>query len=834
MIDKNPRDRNRFINGILIVAAIAMLVASIFSVYSAWRTGLAQSRAETASRLMAIRTSPRSTETPGINAWVSWSLLHNNLDGESQSHERLRKLVVPRTGRQFPEEFVPLLKTLQMSVPENPGSVEFLTDEDLGGTLAPDNLEFRKVDYVKNGDQVFVLTARKTERVQSEMESYSAIASEHLSKIFAQWKASDPFSTFDEMPTLRSARVARFYVLNEDEALISLPVGESVGQGIDDRNSLYLSEGDEFRKNPRSPTFVSNNFFFNFKFDEPHSDQAVFTGMYLDLGGLGLVASVIRPVVYNGKRCALGADVAFDIDWKEFARNLSPNLINHVAIIDNADSERWNPWNEFLESVPSASAELRSSIQELAERGDIRSTELPRKAIYLETTSDGGEVMAIQVNRSTWLLLLVAADEIKLPWTTMCLTGLVFLTLLFRIEQNRRQAVDAQKSALNEMQEKQNLLDTMQVPLMVVDPNTDQVVYCNRAAEVIGMEEGDYFGRDIVSSDPQSQEQYRKTQTLGEEHRRAYGVPIQIGRNDREQKAATQHAIVRSVAVTAPIETLHADERHRLGILFLIDEQNDLAMLLEQKIDDTRIDEKRRLSGLMNHGIDSLARVLRRQIESPIEERDDQRKRRLEFCHWLSSYLSERIQLLAWTLEHWGERPRLTEQCIIERETVKRTLQRFDEVFLVAAADRHLRERLHWNNGPISNRGNVSEGSIIETSFDWDEDVCFAVPRDGVFGFFLSEALTNAARHGKAGSRIHVEVELNRTRNELAFRVENQLADTATEDEIQNKPFGGIEIMKELARLSNWSEVAQETQAGSHVLSWSIPAIRRKPEDGGD
>lgn len=832
MIDKNVTDRNRFINGILFAAAIALLATSIYSVYSAWRVGLAQSRAETASRLMAIRTSPRTTETPGINAWISWSLLNSQLEGSHNEKLRLKQLVLPKTNEQFPRELRPLLNVLRTRKPASPRQVEMLSDEALGGTKSTALLEFRQVDYVKNVEQLLVLTARSEDKVQQTIEDFASRSSTHLIEINRQWQSDPGFTEFADLPRLRSARVARFYVLNEDESLISLPLAHDDLTPKDNR--LYLSEGDEFRKNPQSPSFVSNNFYFNFEFNESLESQAMFSGLYLDLGGLGLVGSVLTPVIYNGKRCALGADIAFDMDWEQFADGLSPNLVSHVAHIGDSESTNWNPWNEFYKNVPKSAPKLRDAMRELDDRAAVDNEVLARKSIYLAKTGRGEDVAAIQVNRSTWLLLLVAATEIALPWTTMLLTSLVFLTLVFRIEHSRRNAVRAQRSATGQLQEKQNLLDTMQVPLMVVDPNTDEIVYCNKAAQTIGMNPGTYFGKDIVAPDEASQNQYRQTQILGEAHRRAYGVPVQVPVSESsERKLETRYAIVRSVAVTAPIAALHADERHRLGILFLLEEDVDLALLMEQRLFETRQDEKRRLSGLMNHGVDSLARVLSQQVRLLEQETADDPSR-VEFVCWLSDYVSERIQLLSWVLEYWGRTTASRENRIIERSTVERTLDKYDQIFRVASGDRLLRERLHWNNGPISDSAVEPQSTAaVVRRFDWDDGSCFSVPRDGVFGFFLGEALINAVRHGRANSAIELDVVEYRNRNEIKFSVSNQTVPGRSVSS-HAKPFGGLAILQELARLSGWSPPEIDESKGRFKLVWRIPTIRRKSQGEAD
>ena len=113
--------------------------------------------------------------------------------------------------------------------------------------------------------------------------------------------------------------------------------------------------------------------------------------------------------------------------------------------------------------------------------------------------------------------------------------------------------------------------------------------------------------------------------------------------------SSEQFAIVRSVAVTAPIEALAADERHRLAILFVVDPRSDLRLLLEDVEAAAHTDERRRLAGLLSHGLDALADVLRRSVgrlESPGS-----------VSPWLAEYLQRRIHVTGWLLDHWNERP---------------------------------------------------------------------------------------------------------------------------------------------------------------------------------
>ena len=85
--------------------------------------------------------------------------------------------------------------------------------------------------------------------------------------------------------------MVRLYALSEDGTLISLP------QPADPAASrrAVLAEGREFRGSPERPTFVSNEFYFRFDFAGPES-QTFYSGLYLDLGGQGLVATITVPL----------------------------------------------------------------------------------------------------------------------------------------------------------------------------------------------------------------------------------------------------------------------------------------------------------------------------------------------------------------------------------------------------------------------------------------------------------------------------------------------------------------------------------------------------------
>ena len=89
-------------------------------------------------------------------------------------------------------------------------------------------------------------------------------------------------------------------------------------------------------------------------------------------------------------------------------------------------------------------------------------------------------------------------------------------------------------------------------------------------------------------------------------------------------------------------------------------------------------------------------------------------------------------------------------------------------------------------------------------------------------------------RHGKANSQIEFLVSEQRTRNEILFEVINQVDESSIGNSAVSKPLGGLAILDELARLCGWSSLQQKKVDGKFVVSWTIPAIRRKKRGEAD
>jgi hypothetical protein len=306
-------------------------------------------------------------------------------------------------------------------------------------------------------------------------------------------------------------------------------------------------------------------------------------------------------------------------------------------------------------------------------------------------------------------------------------------------------------------------------------------------------------------------------QVASPEPRRAYGVPLRVrGEDGREEE---RYAIVRSVAVTAPIEALHADERHRLGILFLLDPEADLALLTEELADETRQDERRKLAGLLSHGVDTLIRVLAHSLQARSGAVASP-----ELVSWLAEYVDRRLRTTAWLLDHWQAEPPLPPDSSIEAPQARATIERLAGVFALAARDADLRARLHWDNGVLSARPEP-QAPVFTVEIDWPESYWFACPVRGAFGFFLGEVLINAIRHGRPGSTPALRITLDRVRRELICEVENDLADEPMDRD--GETYGGKSILRQLAHLFEWRDLRFERRETTYAVSWRVPASER-------
>jgi hypothetical protein len=848
--------------GVLLVAALA--VVTFLSVQREWRQRIGQSRGQTIFELVQDTVPNRPTETPGVSAWLHLELKGYRRHIADPAKARLYGEIVDWHDETSLPPFLGELRALLAApapLPEPGDAPRPLPESALGGEggAAPPPLQLRVQRYLELHGQWFAMTRRRAADA-ADLADLSVPSNRFLlyatHRLLATGQALRAVLARHPLPAVpgdRPPRIVRLYAVAEDGTLLSAPVADEPAR-VESRRLAALGEGREFRKLPELPNFVPNEFVFRIDPGVPGwQARAYYSGLYLDLGGQGVVATLLVPVrdPAAGLQAVICADLVYSIDWQDFASHIEPPMAAEVVRLEAPAREPWRPWAAMAaHGRAGAPADLRAAVGALAAAEERTGRAVSPFYLYHGAVENRGAVAALQVTATSWLVTLFPATRSSFALLPAVLLGLLVALLLASFEASRRRTERAQWKAERELQEKQNLLNTMQVPLMVVDPNTDEVVYGNLAAGSLGITSGTR-ARDLVADEPRAREHYARMQVAEQGSRRAYGVPLRVRGETGELE--TRYAIVRSVAVTAPIEALRADERHRLAVLFLLEPEADLAVWSAELEGSTRADERRKLAALLAHGVDSLARVLAHCLETMESaghgagagdgsgdggaggggggrgERDAP-----AFTRWLASYLERRILATAWLLEHWDAEPPLPPDCSIEAAQARTTVASLRGILARVHDDARLRSRLHWDNGTLAQP--LAEGrEVLRAAIDWPDDYWFAAPVRGGFGFFLGEVLINAVRHGRPGTAPVLAVTLDPVRRELLFEVVNDLPQTAAPAADRGaESYGGRRILERLAHLCDWRDLRFVRGESTFQVSWRVPVSQRGDPRGAD
>jgi PAS domain-containing protein len=802
--------------GVLVFVALAAF--TVRSIYLAWHTRSGEAKAEAVLNLVAERTPPRPTEAPGAMAWLRLELdRYERHIADPHRAALYRSLAAP--AERVPDVLLPAAMVLGAAPPAaDDARVRLLAPPDVTPSTS-----LRQARLAQFGPETLVVTRRR--RLDAGSGQVGTASDRFVRSVvpliaaqrsaIGRWLEAHPLPA---VPDDGPPRPVRLYAVSEDGTLVSAPWdATSPGGGTAVTEELAL-----LGARPGLPTFAPEEFFFRF---DPAITSAppAYSGFYLDLGGRGLVSTITLPIaIADGQRAVLAIDLAFQIDWQALASAVDPPVVGSAVHVGAAGTASWSALDAAVAGT--APAALRRAVTALAtnERQQAASLDQPSPLRH-GIVPAGGAVAAFQVSDSTWLLMLFPSTAPAFPTAAVALLAGVLALLLAGFEVNRRRADGERQKAERALAEKQNLLNTMQVPLVVVDPNTDAIVSANRAAEAIGIRAGSRFV-DLVWPDERSRAHYEKMQVASPEPRRAYGLSVAV-RDDRGA-VTKRYAVIRSVAVTAPIEALAADERHRLGVLFVLDEEDDLALFATAIDAQAHRDERQRLAGLLSHGVDTLARVLEHCL-APAPPTP----RMAAFSSWLAEYLERRLTVTAWLLDHWDAPPPLPHDFVVDVEQARATLARLAAVLELVRDDRELRSQLHWDNGTLA--AGADGQPVLDVRIDWPAEVEITSPVRGGLGMFLGEVVTNAVRHGRPGSVPRVDVRHDPVRREIAFRIEN-LTTGAGGAPPRGDAYGGLAMLRALARLFEWRDLTFRSADGAFTAEWRVPAGVRGPAGQAD
>lgn len=784
------------------------------SIAVAWRTRGNEASAEAVLDLVGERTAPRPTAAPGAMAWLRRQLdrYEAHIDDPARA-ATYRSLVAP--AARVPDALSDVAAALSSAA--NPAAADVPVT--LSAPLSDATGSFRRERLATVGDRTVVVTRRAAVDAAAGADSESNRLVKAMAPRLAGASAAIAAATnahpLPSVPDTAPPRPVRVYAVAEDGTLASLPFER--GPSTD---AALAAEAAVLSGRPGLPAFAPEDFFFHF---DPSAGAAppAYSGFYLDLGGRGLVSTITSPVTLaDGRRVVVAVDLAFDINWAALAAGVAPPVAGAAVDVPNASAATWTTLDAAAAAI--TSPPLRGAVRALAEEERQTAQRDEPAPLRHANVPTGGAVAAFQVSDRVWLLMFFPAAAPAFPFAAVTLLGVVLSLLLVGFEVNRRRAEDERQKAEGALAEKQNLLNTMQVPLVVVDPNTDVIVSANRAADAIGVRAGARFA-DLVWPDDRSREHYARMQVASPEPRRAYGLPVVV--RDADGHETERYAVVRSVAVTAPIEALSADERHRLGILFVLDDADDLSIYARGVDARAHREERRRLAGLLSHGVDTLARVLEHCLSAPAAAPP------LAFSSWLAEYLERRLNVTAWLLDHWDATPPLAPDHVVDAGQVRATIDRLGAVLDVVRGDRALRSRLHWDNGTLASA--APGRAAIDARIDWPAAFVFTSPVRGGAGMFLGEVIGNAVRHGRPGTVPVVDISCDPSRREIRFRVENETADTSDAPP-SGDAYGGLSILRALARLFDWRDLTFTRAEGRFVVAWSVPASAQASGDDAD
>ena len=768
------------------VAVFVLLTAfTARTVWEAWNQRAGQARTEAVFELVQQRMPSRPVEAPGAIAWLreqfarypsqlppieARTFARLSLDADAVPDELLGAASAMRTVAVSPAAAAGLSLRTPVHGGTSRRAASLLTTD--GSTIVITRRHALEDDPASNG---FVA------RLAPAMTSATAALDDALRGV---------------------ARPVRLYALAEDGTLVSQPWPSAVEPSVE----TARMEAFQLSARPSLPSFAPEEFFF--RFVDGETEAVRYSGFYVDLGGRGLVSTLTMPIGPPGQAGVLALDLAHTIDWDHFASRIAPPLAATIVHTQPGRPETWISLRQSLSA--NTPAAIQTALAEMVGAAPERAALDP---ISHRVVPELGAIAAFHVSDRTWLLTFFPSTAPAFPGGAVALLGAVLAILLVGFEVNRRRAEREADRAAQALSEKQNLLNTMQVPLVVVDPNTDEIVSANQVAESIGIRRGARFS-DRIARSPRARAHYERTQVATSGVRRAYGVPIRVETGSAEP--VDQFALVRSVAVTAPIEALAADERHRLAILFLVDPASDLQLLLEDVEASAHTDERRRLAGLLSHGVDSLADVLRRTIVTDASASSS--------SAWLAEYLQRRLRVTAWLLDHW-DAPPPPHDAVVDAGQARETLRSLEAIFTAVREDRQLRARLGWTNGPLSQ---PAAAPPFEAAIEWPEQFETTLPVRGGLGFFLTEVLSNAMRHGAATAPPRLAITCDQVRSELKFVVENDLRE---DRERRDSRYGGLALLTGMARLFGWREFAAVERDGRFVVSW-VTALTRRDRPG--
>ncbi|HLJ90824.1 MAG TPA: hypothetical protein VKZ53_28730 [Candidatus Angelobacter sp.] len=592
-----------------------------------------------------------------------------------------------------------------------------------------------------------------------------------------------------QLPGLGPADVGRIYVLFSTGDIV---IWSRRSHRDDSDDAAVQSELKRWKTLDSRPCFAQASYYA-----PPFSAAFRNSSPYLDRAGLGFNVTITGPPQdHSGITVIPGMDITFQPE------SLAGPMGRFASLVTvDTEAPSWNDIGAAL--LKGAKTKVaKNDKRDLADRvqkcvyglapsssNDSRFLQCPE-----QLAAAGERIVAMHLGEKKWLVAALGPEAAPgWPiWTGPFLAvgvlgGIVWLALRTRRTEQGSIALVA-------------AFDRLNVPIIVTDPNSDTIRGGNAAALEHGFVPQKKF-LDVVEEI--ARPQYQTNQPVGAK-RRGYGTRIK----DLSQ-AGSLDAIVRSADIRANVDHLEALPGDRLALVLPLQPDDDLYWI--------QADLRQQFAELLDHGIVALINGLDLLIASNPALAQDLFRLLTRNQKFVLALFSSPDQMYAVSDGNDG---------IVLREGLHSTLSVLRRVFFAAGAELGLREMLGLEGGTLDGLSQAPP-EVFREEIQWPEAVALRVRLPGAVGFFVTEALRNAVRHGKARSVPRLEVKREGLR--MTFTVINAVRDSSFH-EVRRKQ-GGLRLMKMAASVLGWDfEAGQDAEDETQfVCSWTVKIVEATP-----
>jgi hypothetical protein len=762
---------------LLVMALVVGSFASFAS--SKWVLNAARHHAEwtTTKGFLEITQAPRITAYPGVTAWLN-QLMRQHCDSEPSADAKADCINVLRPGP-IPTRLRPIEQFLQPS--QSVAQAATLLDSKKAGRLCIAELVLHGHRYAASRPSM----GSNCEALPADALIQQAIALLDARPVPARIVV-EPFGSMEPV---------RAYVLAQDGSLVS--------RRFSDDQIERGRQGEEYQEHWRAaekqalPAITAVNSFFPLT----KSSGYTYTGTYIDASGLGVVSTGMSQVTLGDFGDAVVAiDVSFGTGWVESLALQRPRLLPLDVSTDKSLVPSWD-W-----VASQASQRGASQLVQLVKQCPAQQRPFDRVATCTPNNDpQGGLLTATFIGISNqgppsarWLIAWMPPLETSFELAQYLPAILLTIAVIaYALAQRKHRAFAADAAT-----QWNGLLGSMSAGLIVIDPNTDRVRFCNSQAEREGVEVHGIF-RDHVHGDYQPE--YDRFNVPAGEGSRSYVVRLTaLG-------GLSRWAVIRSTTAATALPILGARESDRVGIMMVLRSQE--IELLRASMEFLR-EERLKLSALMGHGIAHLTRMM----ESEAKLTDPVR-------HELRKYLTRRVHVLANVLSAWALPHHAIESVSqeVRKQEVQNTLETLSSLACLVAEDRNLRSDLGWTNGVLS--GLAAGMKPFKVDFErWPDDADLTTLLHGAETFIFEELLVNAFKHGNPGSQPTLTARVVRTECQwIEFELRNQKRSNRTS---HADGYGGQRLVAEVCRRLQWELLPVEEDAETYVVRWRARSIK--------